>query len=346
MATLTLENIDARLLTAVQEQIPLVARPYAALARELEISEQDVLQRLTALRAGARAPIRQIGAIFDSKSLGYQSTLVAARIPEDRLPQAVAVINAHPGVSHNYRRDHAFNLWYTLAVPPDSKLGLEATASILHCRSGATATRLMPTLKLYKIGVRLDLGAGNAKTAKPPSTAAASCGGPITERDKRLIRALQRDLPIVENPFDALAAEVGVSLEELLESARQFVIAGTMRRFSAVLRHRELGFDANAMGVWVVPPERQEAFGATASGFSKVSHCYLRPSYPDWPYSIFTMIHSQDRAGAVKVLSAISSATGISEYSALYSTQEFKKVRVQYFTGDAEAWEASVSAGN
>jgi DNA-binding Lrp family transcriptional regulator len=156
---------------------------------------------------------------------------------------------------------------------------------------------------------------------------------------------LQRDLPIVENPFDALAEEAGVSVAELLESARRFIGAGMMRRFSAVLRHRELGFDANAMGVWVVPPDRQDAFGAAAAGFSKVSHCYLRPSYADWPYTIFTMIHAQDRAGAAKVLSAIASATLISEYAALYSTQEYKKVRVKYFTGDVEAWEAGVGGG-
>jgi siroheme decarboxylase len=342
MATLTLNDLDVRLLTSVQEQIPLVARPFAAIARELDVTEQEVLERLTALHSGARAPVRQIGAIFDSKALGYQSTLVAAKIPEDQLPRAMAAINAHPGVSHNYRRDHAFNLWFTLAVPPDSKLGLAATASILHCRAGATATRLMPTLKLYKIGVKLDLGAGRTESVRAAVAGGELFAAPLTEGDKRLIRVLQRDLPIVENPFDGWAEEAGVSVEELLESARQFIAAGTMRRFSAVLRHRELGFDANAMGVWVVPPERQDAFGATAAGFSKVSHCYLRPSYADWPYTIFTMIHAQDRAGAAKMLSAIASATGISEYAALYSTEEYKKVRVKYFTGDVEAWEAGV----
>jgi DNA-binding Lrp family transcriptional regulator len=118
-----------------------------------------------------------------------------------------------------------------------------------------------------------------------------------------------------------------------------------MRRFSAVLRHRELGFDANSMGVWNVPPDKQDAFGATAAGFAEVSHCYLRPSYPDWPYTIFTMIHTQDRERAANVLRSIATATGIHEYSALYSTHEYKKVRVQYFTGDVEAWESGVGAG-
>jgi DNA-binding Lrp family transcriptional regulator len=96
------------------------------------------------------------------------------------------------------------------------------------------------------------------------------------------------------------------------------------------------------MGVWAVPEDKQDTFGNTAAGFEQVSHCYLRPSYPDWPYNIFTMIHTQDREQATGVLKAISAATGVSNYRALYSTHEFKKVRVQYFTGDVEAWEVGV----
>jgi DNA-binding Lrp family transcriptional regulator len=113
-----------------------------------------------------------------------------------------------------------------------------------------------------------------------------------------------------------------------------------MRRFSAVLRHREVGFSANAMGVWAVPPDRQEEFGRAAAGFAAVSHCYLRPTYPDWPYSVFTMIHARDRTGCEDVLSAISRATGVADYSALYSTKEYKKTRVRYFADDIQEWEA------
>jgi siroheme decarboxylase len=107
-----------------------------------------------------------------------------------------------------------------------------------------------------------------------------------------------------------------------------------------VLRHRQAGFGANAMGAWVVPPEARETFGTTAASFSAVSHCYERPTYQDWPYSIFTMVHGQSREDCEQVLKAISVATGVTEYAALYSSQEYKKVRVKYFTGDIEAWEA------
>jgi DNA-binding Lrp family transcriptional regulator len=335
-----LDNLDSLLLNKIQEQIPLIPRPYAAIAESLGVTQTQVINRLSELHDGPRAPIRQIGAIFDSKSLGYQSTLVAARVSEAQLPAAVEAINAHPGVSHNYRRDHAYNLWFTLAVAPDSRLGLEKTAEILRKRSGASAMRLMPTLKLYKLGVKLDLGGkGHGKSNAITSSASATV---VSDQEKKLIRVLQQDLPIVEEPFAIWAKQAGVSVDQLLEAAEDFRNRKVMRRFSAVLRHRELGFDANAMGVWLVPSDRQDKFGATAAGFSEVSHCYLRPSYEDWPFNIFTMIHTQDRAAATTVLKTISAATGIDRYTALYSTQEYKKVRVQYFTDAASVWESGV----
>ena len=334
--------LDAMLLDLVQEEIPLCKRPYAELARRLGSKESIVLDRLAALHDGPTAPIRQLGAIFDSKALGYQSTLVAAKVPEDKLAAAAAVINRHPGVSHNYRRDHAYNLWYTLAVPPDSRIGLDRTVEILRNQSGATEMRMLPTLKMYKIGVKLNL---QTPAAHPPRSAAIPTPRPtsvaINEISRKMIRALQQDLPIIPEPFAAEAASQNVDVDELLVAAAQFREHGVMRRFSAVLRHRELGFDANAMGVWIVPPARQDAFGSAAAQFPEVSHCYLRPSYPDFPYNIFTMIHAQDRQQAQAIVQSISDATGVKYFALLYSTEEYKKVRIRYFEPDIPAWESA-----
>src|SRR5262249_8836528 len=154
-----LDAIDHQLLNLLQTQIPFVERPFAQIARALESNEDEVIRRVTALKtapAPKRPLIRQISAIFDSKSLAYQSTLVAARIKNPPPPHAPKFINHPPGLPHNHRRNHAFNLWYTLAVPPDSKLGLEKTLDILHRRSGAQSTRMLPTLRLFKIGVKFD----------------------------------------------------------------------------------------------------------------------------------------------------------------------------------------------
>ena len=137
---------------------PLTRRPFREIGQRIGIEESDVLERIKRLSSAPLSIIRQISAIFDSRALGYQSTLVACKIPEPLLDQSVSVINSHPGVSHNYQRNHDFNLWYTLAVPPNSQFGLEKTVQILHSRSSALSSRMLPTLKLYKIGVKFDFG--------------------------------------------------------------------------------------------------------------------------------------------------------------------------------------------
>ncbi|HWP41465.1 MAG TPA: AsnC family transcriptional regulator, partial [Tepidisphaeraceae bacterium] len=347
-----LDELDLKLLDLLQQELPLVERPFAALAQRLGIDEEQVLRRVRQLRAGPRGVIRQISAIFDSRSLGYVSSLVAAKVDEARIDAAAEQINLHPGVSHNYRRNHAYNLWYTIAVPPHSRLGLERTVQELHRRSGAIVTRLMPALKLYKIGVRFNLSGEPDAATRSDEEAGFASGteqqateqSVISDADKRMIRLLQQDLPLEPRPFEIWAQQAKVPPQQVLESAQRYLRLGWMRRFSAVLRHREAGFVANAMGAWIVPPQQRDAFGALAASFPAVSHCYQRPTYEDWPYSMFTMVHGQTPADCERVLSAISHATGTTQYTALYSSREYKKVRVRYFMGDIEAWEAQVLA--
>ena len=343
-----LSESDRRLLDHLQREIPLTPRPFAALAEVLGRSEAEVIDRVRALSGPPPAPIRQISAIFDSKRLGYESCLVAAKVDADRIAAAAAIINRHPGVSHNYQREHAYNLWFTLAVPPDSRLGLERTVEHLRRLAGAQSMRLMPAIKLYKIGVKFDLDEAGAEARRHEGTKTqpAKSGGPIVldDLDKRMIQVLQQHLPHEAAPFDGWARQAGVTVEQLLAAAERFLEAGVMRRFSAVLRHREVGVAANAMGVWIVPPDRQDSFGQLAAQNAAVSHCYLRPTYPDWPYSIFTMVHGRTRVDCEATLAAISQASGIHEYNSLYSTHEYKKVRVQYFTGHIAQWEEAHSA--
>jgi DNA-binding Lrp family transcriptional regulator len=146
---------------------------------------------------------------------------------------------------------------------------------------------------------------------------------------------MQRDLPVTERPF----ADAPFSLPELQAMHRQFLESGRMRRLAAVLHHRQAGFSANAMGVWAAPEHDLDRVGARMASFREVSHCYRRPSYPDWPYNLFTMVHGRSREECERVLAAIAEKTGISERDALYSTKEYKKVRVRYFTPDELVWE-------
>lgn len=340
-----MDLLDRRLLEAMQGGIPLEPRPYAALGAALGIGEDEVLARLARLKAGR--VVRQVSAIFDSRALGYASSLVAARVAPDRLEEAAAAISAHPGVSHNYEREHAFNLWYTVTVPPDSTLGLERTVQRLHELSGAGSTRMLPTLRLFKIGVKIGLGAGDEGESAGYTEADAAIAGRhrITPADHPCILALQRDLPVEPAPFERLAAGAGLSGDALLDAARRFRARRQMRRFAAVLHHRAAGAMANAMGVWPVPADRIGELGPRLAAFPEVSHCYHRPSHPDWPYSVFTMVHAADRAAALDLLARMGEATGVAGWSALFSTREFKKVRVRYFTPDNAAWEAAHGGG-
>lgn len=336
------DPIDIQLLERMQAAVPVTERPFAELAQQIGVREHDFLDRVQRLKAAQ--VIRQISAIFDTRSLGYESSLVAARVDPARVDDAAAIINRHPGVSHNYLRNHAFNLWYTIAVPPTSALGLERTVEILHRESGAESTRLLPTLKLYKIGVQFDL-AGDSRpddAAQPLYTESnRAANTALTPADIEFVRIMQRDLPLTPTPFADYARELGLSMAQLQDTARRFTEDGKLRRVAAVLHHRSAGFRANAMGVWRVPGADAEVdrVGETMANFRAVSHCYRRPTHPDWPYNIFTMVHGKTPADCDRALQAISTKIAIAEYRALYSTKEYKKVRVQYFTAEEAAWE-------
>ena len=338
-----MDELDKQILGLIQTEVPVVARPWAAVGAKLNVGETAIMQRIAALKTG-RA-IRQISAIFDTQSLGYESSLVACKCDPRREDEVAAIISAHPGVSHNYRRDHAFNLWYTLAVAPTSRFGLERTVEILHRQTGAESTRRLPTLHLFKIGVELDV-AGTGQTGDKGTVqydyARRQVATPLTELEVRYVCAMQQDLPVETEPFVAIAGQLGISLEELQKITADMIAAGRLRRFSAVLRHREIGFSANGMGIWAVPGGDAEivAAGEKMAAYRAVTHCYRRPTYPDWPYNIFTMIHARTTEECHAVIVAMAQETGIAEYGVLFSTKEYKKNRVQYFATAEAKWEA------
>ena len=150
-----IEKIDNELLNHLQSNFPLVEEPFLEIGRNLSISESEVIERIEKLKEINY--IRQISAIFDTRSMKYKSSLIAMSYEDSEIDSAAQVINQHPGVTHNYKRNHFYNLWFTLAVPPDSILGLEKTVEILKSESNAKSARILPTLKLFKIGVKLDM---------------------------------------------------------------------------------------------------------------------------------------------------------------------------------------------
>jgi DNA-binding Lrp family transcriptional regulator len=342
----TLDDADQQLLNLIQLEFPLVGRPFAALGERLGEAEDAVLRRYQRLKD--ERIIRQVSAIFDTRRLGYKSSLVATACDEEAVDAAAEIINAHPGVSHNYRRNHEFNLWWTVAVPPE--MDLEAHVNALHRLTAAHSTRILPTLKLYKIGVDLDVSDTRsmaAQTVLPTYRETGRTAADLTDEERGYVLELQEDLAAEPAPFASMAERLGVGEDDVLKAAQAFIDEGLMRRFAAVLHHRRAGFGANAMSVWKVPEAQTDEYGYRLAGYAAVSHCYRRPTYPDWPYALFGMIHATSKERVEEAVDDIRATTGLDDYQLLYSTKEYKKIRVRYFDPAYAAWEAAhVTAGD
>ncbi len=335
-----LDEIDRELLNQLQGNFPLDPEPFKKIAEAMGLDESEVLERTRHLKD--ERVIRELGPIFDTRALGYKSTLVAAVVDHDRRRESADVISEHPGVSHNYLRNHEFNLWFTIAVAPDSKLGLDRTLEILQGEASIETYRTLPTLKLFKINMNLEMKEDSSALTKQKKVIPRSMESkPLTEDDKLVVRYLQGVLRVVSRPYDDAADKLGWDCPKLMDHCRSMVERGILRRVAAILYHRRAGYSANGMGVWAVPEDRADELGEVMASFRGVSHCYRRPTYPDWPYSVFTMVHGRDREECEGVIRSMSEKTGIDDYSILYSVAEYKKIRLKYFIPEFEDWEAS-----
>jgi DNA-binding Lrp family transcriptional regulator len=340
-AAVPLDAADKHLMNLLQSRFPLAREPYAAIASEAGLPTDEVMARTRRLLD--ERIIREITPIFDTRALGYSSMLVAAKVDHDNPHRAARIINEHPGVSHNYLRTHEFNLWFTIATPPDSKLGLDGTLAVLQRLTAAESIRQLPTLRLFKINMNLEMEKGTealaaAVEAAPPRELEPQ---PYDERDVAVIRALQGPMAVADRPYDGAASAVGMPVDGFLDHLRGMVERKLLRRVAAILYHRRAGFSANGMGVWRVPEERILEVGTRMAAVRGVSHCYQRPTYRDWPYSIFTMAHGRSKEECDAILDRIAAEHSLHgrDRATLYSSTEFKKVRLHYFTPDYAAWE-------
>ncbi len=323
------------ILSRIQKKFPLVAKPFKAIADELNISEDEVISILQEEKEAGI--IRQTSAIFDTKRLGYKSSLVAFKVSADKIDKAVEIINAHPGISHNYERNHDFNIWFTLAVAPDSIFGLDKTIEILAKLTDADAHIALPTLKLFKISVKLNTTGKDDKKEKVKKVEHTEID--LSELHHQIIRKAQYDIEITSEPFKKIIDELDINYDTFFSILSELQEAGIMRRFASILNHRKAGFNANAMVVWDVDEKDGEAIGEKAAAFSAVSHCYLRPKYENWGYNLFTMVHGKTRKETNAIIDEMDKEIESKEHMPLYSSREFKKVRIEYFSPTFEAWE-------
>jgi DNA-binding Lrp family transcriptional regulator len=341
-AAVPLDEADRRLMNLLQSRFALEPEPYVPVAAEAELDVDEAKARTQRLLD--ERIIREITPIFDTRALGYSSMLVAAKVDSEHPQRAARIINSHPGVSHNYLRTHEFNLWFTIATPPDSELGLEGTLDVLHRLTGAESIRQLPTLVLFKINMNLEMERGTEALAAEVDAAPPRELGrqPYDDRDVAVIRALQGAMRVVDRPYDDAAAEVGMTTDAFLDHLRGMVDRKLLRRVAAILYHRRAGFSANGMGVWRVPEDRVLETGRRMAAVRGISHCYQRPTYRDWPYSVFTMAHGRSKQECDAILDRIADEHGLHgvDRAVLYSSTEYKKVRLRYFTEDYAQWEA------
>ena len=321
-AVLATDALDFRLLNDFQRGFPLLSQPWDVLAEGLGSTAGEVVARLRALHDAGK--ISRVGPVFAPNRIGA-STLAAMAVPEAELPRVAMQVSAFPGVNHNYRREHRFNLWFVASAPDEAALArlLEHVEAATGCPAIA-----LPLVEEYHIDLGFDLHSGRrTRHAVSPVQRQA-----LTRSEWQLIDLLHDGLPWVARPFQAVGDAAGLGEGRVLATLSRWLTDGTVRRFGIVVRHRELGWRANAMCVWQVPDDQVSAFGHALAAEDGVSLCYRRRTTPDWPYNLFCMIHGQGREAVEARRATLAAQVGLAAFPAavLFSTDCYKQCGARY----------------
>ena len=335
-------DLEKIILDRIQREFPLVRDPFFDMAQESSIGRDEFLATARSLKE--RGIIRNISGIFNAGRLGYVSVLVAFQVDAGDVEHAAGIINSHPGVSHNYLREHRYNIWFT--VTAESEENLEKAVRYLSEKVNAADYLLFRNVRMLKIGMILNIKGGTPHQGlEYPQPGAHGKSGVkiLSQEEKEAIRLLQIDLPLVVDPFAYLIVTNNGMIPEdsLLEHSRRFKRKGIMRRYSAVLRHVKAGFIANAMTVWKYGQDVDIDHIAQIF-FSRpmISHLYLRSVYPGkWEYPLFAIIHARSEGELDGIISDLSLESGLRDYQVLRTLREFKKERVVYNSQLFNDWE-------
>ena len=335
-----MDELDTRILSLAETNFPIAARPFDAMAERVGAPAEEVLARLGHLtRDGA---IRRIGPVFDSRRIGYVSTLVAARVPQDRLADIAERVSRIPGVTHNYERRGAYNLWFTLTAA--SAESLARTIERLGRETGL-ALHSLPALAVYKIravfaeakktpGVFSPKGPKGAAQKRHLESFSPLPPVRLTEGEKELVRTLQVGLTVEREPFAPASERVGQPVEEVLRQIEAWLASGVLRRFGAVVGHRRLGYRANGMAVFRVADTSMDEAGQALAARTEITHCYRRPALPDFPYTLYAMIHGQSEEAVRALADRLAKELNAADHALLFSATEFKKSHMRYFESE------------
>lgn len=336
-----MNGTEFRLLNDWQHGFPRVAEPFARIGAVLGLQSEDVLAGYRALIADGR--VSRIGAVFGAGA-GGAGLLCAFAVPPRRLDAVAARVSAHPGVNHNYEREHRFNLWFVITGRDAAQL--EAGVAALEADTGLAALRL-PMQRAHRINLGFDLHGRTAAPAPRDAMLLPRRVPAVTEAERPLARLLEAGLPLVARPYDAWACALGRSREWVLDTLDRWLAAGTLRRFGVVVRHHELGFGANAMTVFDVPDAHAEARGDALAAQHGVTLAYRRARAPGWPYNVYCMVHGRDRGAVHQVLAAAIDRGGLAGYprAVLFSRRRFTQRGASYFRDMTTTTGAQAVAG-
>ena len=329
---MTLSPAEGRWLAELQRGIPLCARPFEALARELDCAESELLDFVGRCRKAGL--VRRFGAVFDTRRLGYRSVLCAAAVPQDALDEVAAKVVPFRGVTHCYLREPSKategpaipNLWFTLSYPSDV---FNAMADEIRARLAPFSVSFLPATRRYKVDVVF--GAGTRAREERTEDDAA----PLGARDRAAIAALQGDTEVRADYFAALAEQAGMREWDLLSTLELWQRRGRLKRIGLLLAHRTAGYVANGMCCWRVEGDTTGA-GRALAARDEVTHCYERPLAEGFPYNLFAMVHAMSpeeaRAQHADLHRVLAAELGRDPATVmLLSTKEYKKTSMTFF---------------
>lgn len=319
-----LSDLDKRLLEAIQSDFPLTERPFIYFAEQVGMSEETAIARLQELQA--ENIIRNISAILHAPALNYKSALVSASVPEQLVEEVAAQISMHPGVSHNYLREDVYNIWFTLTLSAEK----DHQTEVNNLLSGKHPFLVLPAIETFKIGVhfRFDSDRYDHDMSQIQRTDDVV---QLDETDKLVIRSIQGNIPLVAEPWKQLAQGLGITHADFINRLQRFKNEGALKRISATLRHRKIGISANGMACFSIPESRVKEAGHAVAQSKRVTHCYHRAAYPQWPFTLYAMIHSKEREDCKLVAEELAQISKADTHKILFSVKEFKKERVKYF---------------
>ena len=326
-----MNRLEFGLLNSFQRGFPLVPEPFRVMGERFGATEAEVINALREL--AARGAVSRVGAVFAPNRIGA-GTLAAVTAPPHRLEEVAASISAYPEVSHNYQREHRFNLWFVATAPSPARL--TEVLDRIERDIGLPIIRLR-LLEEFHIDLGFDLrGNGKAGAAR---LAHAEMGCDLPGLGRQLLAALQDGLEIVPRPFARLAARAGLTEGMALELIEGWIATGLIRRFGMVVRHRVLGYEANAMCVWDVPDEVVQKVGKTVAREPLVTLCYRRTrALPEWPYNLFCMVHGRRRVDVKREIATICARCSLAQYpsAVLFSLHCFKQRGARYLEPERE----------